>query len=164
MYIEGFPPLARPDARVLVLGSMPSVASLAAREYYGHPRNAFWRIVGEIYRFEATIPYEMRVTLLNNAGLAVWDVLNCCVRAGSLDSAIQHEGIVPNSFSHFFDTHSGIKRVCFNGAQSAMLFKRYVMPSLATPHRYEWRVLPSTSPAYAAMSFEKKLAVWRASI
>jgi TDG/mug DNA glycosylase family protein len=164
MQIEGFPPIAQPDARVLVLGSMPGIASLRAGEYYGHPRNAFWRIVAERYAFDPNAPYETRVSLVQHAGLAVWDVLKYCVRSGSLDSAIRHQGIVPNSFSHFFDTHTCIKRVCFNGTQSAALFKRYVMASLANPHQYEWRVLPSTSPANAAMSFEKKLAIWHASI
>jgi TDG/mug DNA glycosylase family protein len=164
MHVEGFPPIARSDARILILGSMPGVRSIELNQYYGHPRNAFWRIMGEVYGFDPASPYETRINLLQNARLAVWDVLKQCVRPGSLDSAIQHQGMVPNGFADFFATHTGIERVCFNGAQSAALFRRYVLPSLVIQSKCEWCALPSTSPAHAAMSFEKKLALWRASL
>jgi TDG/mug DNA glycosylase family protein len=164
MHVEGFPPLARADARILILGSMPGIASVKLNQYYGHPRNAFWRILGEVAGFDPAAPYEARIQLIQNAQLAVWDVLARCIRKGSLDSAIEQQGIIPNGFPNFFDTHAGIKRVCFNGAHSATLFRRYVLPSLDNPDKYEWRTLPSTSPAHAAMSFENKLAIWRAAL
>jgi TDG/mug DNA glycosylase family protein len=162
MRVEGFSPIAAPGATVLILGSMPGVASLRAQQYYGHPRNAFWPIIGELYGFSAQAPYASRVQALMQAGVAVWDVLQYCVRPGSLDSAILPTSVVPNDFSTFFDSHPGIKRVCFNGAGAAALFRRHVAPGLAFVPPRGYLTLPSTSPAHAAMSLARKLDAWRA--
>src|ERR1700741_635073 len=113
--LYGFPPIARRDARVLVLGSMPSVASLAAREYYAHPRNAFWPIAGELLGFDPRGPYARRKRALTDAGIAVWDVVGSCRRKGSLDAAIDERSIRVNDFAAFLAKHPGITRIRFNG-------------------------------------------------
>ncbi len=87
--VQSFPPIAAPGARLLILGSMPGAASLAAGQYYAHPRNAFWPILAALCHFPADAPYAARVAALQAAGVAVWDVLQSCVRPGSLDTAIE---------------------------------------------------------------------------
>ena len=89
--LHGLPPIADPNARVLILGNMPSVMSLAAGEYYGNPRNAFWRIAADLFGFAADDPYPHRTDVLRRHGVAVWDVLRHCRRVGSLDSAVEPE-------------------------------------------------------------------------
>lgn len=157
--VTSFAPLSRPFATVLILGSMPGAASLKAQQYYAHPRNIFWPIMAGIVGFDAGAPYDARVEALTGAGIAVWDVLQSCVRPGSLDSAIQAGTRVPNDFAAFFAAHPGILLVCFNGAEAQQSFIRYVLPGLpAADLRYVR--LPSTSPAHA-MAFDRKLAAWR---
>lgn len=154
--LQGLPPIAGPDARLLILGNMPSVMSLAAGEYYGNPRNAFWRIAGALFGFEPDEPYRRRVEALRRNGVAVWDVLGSCRRSGSLDSAIEPASMVANDFPAFFAAHPSIERVYFNGAAAQRNYARLVNagPSLRY-HR-----LPSTSPAQT-MGYAAKLAAWR---
>jgi TDG/mug DNA glycosylase family protein len=159
--VHGFPPISTPRARTLILGSLPGRASLAARQYYAMPRNAFWRILGEILGFDAGAEYGVRVAHLLDAGLALWDVLRSSVREGSLDSAIARGSIVPNDFSRFFDAHPSIRTVLFNGQAAEALFLRHVAPSLDSHRTFEYRRLPSTSPANASMPLARKLAMWR---
>ena len=109
-------PIVGDDARVLILGNMPSAMSLAAQRYYGNPRNAFCRITGEILGFDADAPYDARVTALCAGGIAVWDVLRSCRREGSLDSAVERDSMVPNDFSCLFKQYPTISQVVFNGA------------------------------------------------
>lgn len=156
--VTSFASLSHPSARVLILGSMPGVASLAAQQYYAHPRNGFWPIMARIAGFDAAAPYGERVAALARAGIAVWDVLQSCVRPGSLDSAIQAGTRVPNDFASFFAEHPGIRLVGFNGAEAQQSFVRYVQPSLQV-EGVRFVRLPSTSPAHA-MAFERKLAAW----
>ena len=99
MIIQGFDPISDPDARILILGSMPGIASLEANQYYGHPRNAFWRIMGDVFGAGLELPYAERTAILKDQGVAVWDVLKLCHREGSLDSNIKDE--VPNDFATF---------------------------------------------------------------
>ena len=153
----GFPPISRTDARVLILGSLPSAASLAAREYYANPRNAFWNIMRDIFGADGS--YRARSERLMDRRIAVWDVLANSVRPGSMDADIQLETATPNDFGRFFLTHNQIELVCFNGKKAEQLFRRFVTldvlkfkPQLAS--------LPSTSPAYASLSLEEKLAAW----
>ncbi len=155
-----FPPVAAPDARVLVLGSMPSQASLAAGEYYAHPRNAFWPIMGALFGFDARAPFSERAQRLMDNRIALWDVAHSCVRPGSLDAAIRE--VEPNDFAAFFRRHPRIRHIFFNGATAERLFIRLVLPTLDADVRSIPRLrLPSTSPAHAALDFQAKLASWR---
>lgn len=157
----GFPPIAAIDARVLVLGSMPSVASLARQQYYGHPRNAFWPIMGRLFGAGPELPYDQRQRILCNNGVAVWDVLRECHREGSLDTAIRAESEAANDFAAFFRTHPRIGTIFFNGQKAETAFRRLVLPAIAQLGRkFRCVRLPSTSPAHAGRSFAEKLAAW----
>jgi len=161
--IDGFAPIVSGNARVLILGTMPSEASLLRRQYYGHPRNTFWPIMGALLDFAPNLCYQRRKTLLMDNGIAVWDVLQSCYRLGSLDSNIKLETIKSNDFAGFFTEHKSIKQVFFNGKMAEKLYQKRVLPTLK--HRFpylEYQCLPSTSPAYAALKFEKKLEAWKA--
>ncbi|MBO9356093.1 DNA-deoxyinosine glycosylase [Bordetella petrii] len=159
--MRGFAPLVGAAPRVLVLGSMPGVASLRQQQYYAHPRNAFWPIAATVFDFDAEAAYARRVAALAAAGVALWDVLQACARPGSLDADIDEATAEPNDFDAFFRAHPGIVRVCFNGGKAAALYRRRVLPRLAHAHAVQYLDLPSTSPAHAAMSRQDKLAAWR---
>jgi len=161
--VFSFPPIAAPDARVLILGSMPGVASLTAQRYYAHPQNRFWPIMGELLGFDPALPYAARCTRLTAAGIAVWDVLQSCVRPGSLDADIDAASSVPNDFANFFTAHPQIRSVCFNGGTAKALFRRHVLPGLGMPE-LSYTSLPSTSPAHAGMRPAEKLQVWRSAL
>ncbi|MFG1931217.1 DNA-deoxyinosine glycosylase [Mycobacterium sp. NPDC048908] len=154
--LHGFPPIVGDGARSLILGNMPSVISLGARQYYANPQNAFWRITGDIFGFDPEAPYEVRTAALTRHGVAVWDVLLACRRVGSLDSAVERDSMVANDFRQFFADHSDINAVYFNGAAAEKNFNRLVR--VAPDYRY--RRLPSTSPAQT-MRYADKLAAWR---
>lgn len=154
--LEGLPPIADTGARVLILGNMPSVMSLAAGEYYGNPRNAFWRIAAELFGFAADDPYQYRTDALRRHRVAVWDVLRHCRRVGSLDSAVEPDSMVANDFGAFFAEHPSIERVFFNGAAAERNFTR--LARVDAPVSYAR--LPSTSPAHT-INFADKLAAWR---
>ena len=155
---QGFAPVARTDARILILGSMPGVASLEATQYYAFPRNAFWKIMGELFKAGTHLEYEQRLIKLTNQHIALWDVIASCQRPGSLDSAISRDGLTTNDFCGFLEKHPRIKHVYFNGQKAATLFKKRVEPDLR--RQFEYRTLPSTSPAYAAKSYAEKLQAW----
>ncbi len=160
---HGFPPIARADARVLILGALPGRDSLMRREYYGHSRNAFWRIMGEVTGVDPELPYKTRCERLIAHLIAVWDVCRTAERAGSLDSAIRDPQA--NAFEDFFNAHPDIHLVVFNGQTPEMLFARLVRPYLSSAHvAVPCQTLPSTSPAFAGMSFQEKLARWRAAL
>ncbi len=160
--LEGFPPIAAPGARALVLGSMPSEASLRAGQYYGHPRNAFWWIMGELFGAGPELPYDQRGRILGERGLAVWDALRACRRAGSLDSAIERSSEQPNDFASLFREQRGIETILFNGGKAEQAFLRHSRASLAElPAAPTLLRLPSTSPAMAALRPEEKLERWR---
>ena len=155
----GLAPIEGPDARLLILGNMPSAMSLSAQEYYGNPRNAFWRIMGSICGFDPAAPYPQRVATLTEHRIAVWDVLRSCRRAGSLDSAVERDSMVANDFESFFNTHTDISRVLFNGAAAEANFARLVGCDRAPPSVR----LPSTSPAQT-MRYADKLSAWQAAL
>ncbi len=161
--ISGFPPVAAADARVLILGSMPGVASLRAGEYYAHPRNAFWRIMAEVTGVPAHAGYAQRIAGLCDVGIALWDVVAECQRVGSLDTAIARDSVRANDFVGFLDTHRGIRLVLFNGSAAETLFRRLVLADLCNlPLRYAR--LPSTSPAHAARGWQEKRDLWLAQL
>jgi len=155
---RGFPPVAREDARVLVLGSLPSEASLKAGEYYAHPRNAFWEIMRVIAGAEGD--YAARCRALRASGIAVWDVLSSSVRPGSLDADIDLTSAVPNDFEQFLAGQQDIRLVCFNGRKAQQMFERRVRPSLPDLG-LAFALLPSTSPAHASLTVTEKLETWR---
>lgn len=157
--LNGLPPVASADARILILGSMPGQASLAAARYYEHERNAFWRIMGDLFGAGRSLPYEARLACLQAAGIALWDVIGSCERYGSLDADIVAGSVQANDFAGFFAAHPRIERIYFNGTAAETTFRRHVLPDfgdgLPPQHR-----LPSTSPAHAARSYAEKLAAW----
>lgn len=150
-----FAPVYRPDARVLILGSMPSAASLQQGFYYGHPRNAFWRILADVYGAPLPRTVAEKTALLTGHRLALWDALTACQREGSLDSAIRQPEL--NDFTALFAECPGIRKVLFNGGTAHRLFMKGGAALLAGR---EWAVMPSTSPAYT-LQYERKLALWR---
>jgi hypoxanthine-DNA glycosylase len=161
MNIHSFAPIEVPRARILILGSMPGVESLRKEEYYAHPRNLFWRMLGMLCEFNPALPYAERVAALGAAKISVWDVLQSCTRQGSLDADIEKSTIVPNDFNAFFRRQSTITHVFFNGSAAEKFYRSEVLPVLLS-HQIQYTRLPSTSPAHASMSFEEKLAAWRA--
>jgi TDG/mug DNA glycosylase family protein len=155
-----FEPIVDRTSTVLILGSMPGQASLAAGEYYAHPRNAFWVIMGELVGAFPELPYAERVGILRASGIALWDVLASCTRTGSLDSDIRPDSVIANDLNSLLLNHPGITRVFFNGAKAEQCFLKYVHPSLE-PDRLQYRRLPSTSPANAGISYAQKLLMWQ---
>lgn len=158
--VRCFAPIEDAAATVLILGSMPGKASLAAGQYYAHPRNAFWPVMGELIGFNPDLPYQERLQILQSSGIALWDVLGSCIRKSSLDAHIETDSLVPNDFQEFFRQHPDIMQVFFNGAKAEQCFMKYVLPTLkANSLRYQR--LPSTSPANAGIPYEKKLWAWQ---
>ncbi len=159
---EGFPWVADARARVLVLGSMPGVASLEAAEYYAHPRNAFWEVMGALFAAGRDLAYVARLARLRAAGIALWDVVHRCHRPGSLDAAIDRDSVEPNDFAALFAACPHLHSVFFNGGTAQVLYRHLVLPTDPAPgRRLAYLRLPSTSPAYAALDFSAKLARWR---
>ena len=159
--IHSFAPISDPHAKVLILGSMPGRMSLEQGQYYAHPRNVFWKIVDDLTAIDQTRPYEARVDGLRQKRIAVWDVLKACTRPGSLDSAIDESSIVPNDFEPFLSDHPAISRIFFNGLKADNAYRKHVWQTLSDRSKgLEYRRLPSTSPANAALPYPEKLARW----
>ncbi len=159
----GFEAVARHDARILILGSLPGVESLKQQQYYAHRQNSFWKIMAALVGAAPGLPYESRLERLMQHGIAVWDVCASAHRAGSLDANIQSP--VANDLPTFFAAHQAITLLCFNGLAAEKLFRRHIAPDM--PRRLSFLpgiALPSTSPAYAAMQLERKLLLWRAAL
>ena len=166
---QGFPPIINASAHLLILGSMPGIASLRAGQYYAHPRNQFWPIMAAILGVDlVALAYPQRRQALLDAGIALWDVLQSCHRPGSLDADIAPDSVVVNNFAAFFQQHPAIRQIYFNGAAAEQHFKRRVAPLLTVgqaprqPTCLTFQRLPSTSPAHAALAFLAKLTAWRA--
>ena len=152
--LEGLPPVIAPHARLVVLGSFPGAASLAAQQYYGHPRNAFWRVLSTLWDEDLVAsPYAGRIDALRRHRVGLWDVYAACRREGSLDSAIRDA--VPNDLAGLARQAPALRAVAHNGGESARAMKITAALGLAVVQ------LPSTSPANASWSFERKLAAWR---
>ncbi|MDE1182832.1 DNA-deoxyinosine glycosylase [Paraburkholderia sp.] len=152
--LRGFPPVMSKDTHTLILGSFPGEASLAATQYYAHPRNQFWRLLGTVLDEPLVeLAYEDRLLRLLHHRIGVWDVLAACEREGSLDAAIRHA--TPNDFAAFRQHAPDLSKVCFNG-KTAGRFAPVIGEA-----GYTTLVLPSSSPANAMLSFDQKLRLWR---
>ncbi len=163
MLSGSFPPVAGPDARVLILGSLPGPMSLAMGQYYAKPQNAFWRIMGELIGAPFDMPYEERLGRVRARGIALWDSCGSAVRVGALDSAIVPGSIVANDVAGFLRAHPRVGLIGHNGAKSASVFAKHAAPTLSPGQVALPRVvLPSTSPALASVPFARKLELWRA--
>ena len=154
---QGLPPVWRRDALILLLGSFPGTASLAAQAYYAHPRNQFWPIMGQLTGEPLpALPYEQRLQRLREHRLALWDTVGHCQRQGSLDSAIRHA--LTNEFGPLLAQLPSLKLVAFNGQHAGRQRHFFDEQGYATV------VLPSTSPAYASLTLAQKAEQWLAAL
>lgn len=152
--LRGFPPVVARDTHTLILGSFPGEASLAATQYYAHPRNQFWRLLGAVLDEPLNeLSYEDRLIRVLTHGIGVWDVLAACEREGSLDVAIRNA--TPNDFAALRAHAPHLAKVCFNGKTAGRF-----APVIGSAG-YTTLVLPSSSPANAMLSFDQKLRLWR---
>jgi hypoxanthine-DNA glycosylase len=152
--LRGFSPVVAESTHTLILGSFPGEASLAATQYYAHPRNQFWRLLGAVIGEPLNeLDYPTRLERMLKHGIGVWDVLAACTREGSLDVAIRNA--TPNDFASFREYAPALQKVCFNGKTAGRF-----APIIAAAG-YQTLVLPSSSPANAVLSFEKKLLLWQ---
>lgn len=154
LLLTGLAPVIDSRIRVLVLGSFPGAASLAAQQYYAHPRNQFWRLIGALVGDDLySLPYAERLPRLLAHRIGLWDVLGACEREGSLDSAIRKPAA--NDFERLRHLCPELETVGFNGQASGKFAPQF------DERGYRTVVLPSSSPAHMAMTFEQKLDVWR---
>jgi len=161
--LSGFAPVARGDAHVLILGSMPSEASLAEHFYYAHPANAFWWLLAGVLGRPVPESVAAKRRLLLEHQIALWDVVHRCRRRGSLDAAIEGESVEANDLCAFLLRHPGITHVFFNGGAAEQLFRRHLRAAVERCRpRLHFARLPSSSPANASWSRARKLAAWRA--
>lgn len=149
----GLPPVVGKEPRVLILGSFPSVLSLERQEFYGNPKNRFWAVMEELFAVPESLSYHERTALLAACGIALWDVVASCERPGSADSRIRNP--VPNDIAGFIHNYPTVRLIALNGRTAGRLYHRLAeVPDLRSV------VLPSTSPAYAAMPINEKVRAW----
>jgi len=162
-FLVGFKPIIASDAKILILGSMPSTTSIDLQQYYAHPRNAFWQIMSALLNDNPEQSYSSRIKWLMINKIAVWDVLQHCQRTGSLDANINFTTAKNNDFNHLYSDHPSIKHVFFNGKLAEKHYKQHILPTLDKQYTYlDYHYLPSTSPAYAALKLEQKIEAWKA--
>jgi len=160
-FIESFEPVIGRNPKVLILGSIPGIASLEAQQYYAHPRNAFWPIMAKLFDVEWDNEYELRIQQVKKLPVVLWDTLKACHREGSLDSAILKDELEANDIPGLLNSHPGINLIAFNGAASEKYFKKTVVRQLTDEHKVDLKRLPSTSPAHASKNFQQKLEDWK---
>jgi double-stranded uracil-DNA glycosylase len=159
----GMPAVASTDARVLILGSIPGLASMHARQYYAHPQNLFWPMLCQFLGISPELSYQPRLRAMQDRKIALWDVLQACERSGSLDSKVRRESMQINEFADFFARHPALKSVICNGKLAAQQFCRAVLPELKQIGVVvQLLEAPSTSPANAAMPKTERIARWHA--
>ncbi|WP_457594016.1 DNA-deoxyinosine glycosylase [Hydrogenimonas sp.] len=149
-----FAPIIDEESKLLILGSFPSIQSFEKSFYYAHPRNQFWPILSEIFRMPATSVQE-RLALLKSAKIALWDVIAACERSNSADTNLR--ACAPNDIPSLIRTHPNIESIAFTGKKAEALYKKNFETVIDLP----LFLLPSPSPAYAAMRFEAKVKRWR---
>ena len=152
-----FPPVTRPDTRLLLLGSLPGAVSLAEARYYANKRNQFWRLIGGVIERDlVALDYEARLEALLEARVGLWDTVAAATRKGSLDADIRlHRA---SDLAAMAASLPDLKAMAFNGGRSAKIGRK----QLEGVSRLDLVDLPSSSPAYASLSFEKKLSLWLA--
>lgn len=161
MSTAGFAPTGRSTARILVLGTLPGARSVAVNQYYAQPGNVFWTLMGRLFGAAPGTPYKIRLEILADHGIALWDVCAAAARPGSLDASIQQATVVANDLAGFYAARPHLQRVCFNGLEAASLYRRLVRPSLGERgEELEHVVLPSTSGANAAITLNEKVKRW----
>lgn len=160
--VSSFPPQVGVDCRVLILGTMPGVRSLAASQFYAHPRNLFWPFMGALYGATPEQSYTARIAHLHRAGIGLWDVLEHCERKGSLDSDIRAGSAVPNDIPSLLKTHTTIRVIALNGKEASKIFARRIAPRIEAARFTQLTILalPSTSPANASIPRASKLERW----
>lgn len=152
--IQSFPPFINTTTEILILGTMPGIASLEKQEYYAHPRNHFWKIIYTLFdNLPVSEVFEQKIAFLQNNKIGLWDVLENCERKGSLDAHIKNHK--ENDFEMLFEKFSGITKIVFNGKES----HKYFFKKFGQIKGITYYVMPSTSPANT-MCFEKKLKIW----
>lgn len=156
---QSFNPIIFSETKFLIIGTMPSEASLKAREYYAFKQNAFWKIVADIAGCPQTDIYAQKIAMLQKIKAGLWDNLQYCERKGSLDSNIRNE--FPNNFTSLLNNNPQIQKLLFNGQKSFAFFKKYNGILLK---KYPYAVLPSTSPANASVKYQDKLASWKSAL
>ena len=158
---KSFKPSINGNSKVLILGSMPGIKSLKEQQYYAHPQNRFWKVMGAIcnetklHQFN----YDLKLKTLLKNNIALWDTIKSCKREGSLDSDIQNE--IPNNIRNLLKKYANIKTICLNGNKSYSAFKKY-FPDLL--EKYTWHKMPSTSPANAKYNIENLYQEWSSAI
>lgn len=152
-----FEALINKNTKILIIGTMPGIASLEALQYYAHPRNALWMIIAELFNNGKNFKdYQEKKDCLKKHGIGLWDSLQSCSRPGSLDSDIKNA--IPNDFEAKLEEHPQIIKLLFNGAKSFEFFKKHHAQILS---QINYEILPSTSPANATISYTQKLEKWR---
>jgi len=154
--VEGLNPIIDNNARILILGSMPSTESLRKSEYYANPRNQFWRVIFSIFDSVLETSYMAKTSFLKGKRIALWDVIRSCIRERSSDSKITQVSI--NDFNSILETYPKIKHLCFNGQKAFTIFQKRV--KLNASSQITLTALPSSSPANARMSVEAKIRDW----
>ncbi|MCB8817442.1 DNA-deoxyinosine glycosylase [Desulfosporosinus shakirovi] len=153
--VSSFKPIVDERSRILILGSMPGVESLRLQEYYANPRNQFWKLIYALFELEPSRSFEERVSFVKSKGIALWDVIENCLREGSLDSAIKEEKV--NNFRGLFKAYPSIKTVLFNGGKAYETYKKWVGFEALPDIRF--LKLTSSSPANTK-KYEEKLREW----
>lgn len=162
---RSFDPVVFDNADTLILGSMPGVPSLQAQQYYANPRNAFWPMITVMAGTPLPDQYPKRLELLRTLRLAVWDVIEACHRPGSLDSAIKPDTVIANDIPALLRRYPSIQRIAFNGRTAESTFKKHWRNKAdKLMAERQFILLPSSSPAHASLSFDQKLAQWRAAL
>ena len=155
--IYSFPPVSNENSRILILGTMPGPISIQTGEYYANPGNCFWEFISKLRSPYVTNDYASKIKMLKDNQIAIWDVLKHCERKSGLDSDIKAE--YPNDFVKFFVEHKNLRAIFFNGTKAKGFYKRYI----GFDNKYEYAVLPSTSPTPGknVKSKEAKYVEWK---
>ena len=162
--VQSFAPQLAAGCVLLVLGTVPSVRSLELRQSYGHRHNLFWPFMGELFDAGPELDYAERIARLQRRGIGIWDVLEGCIRRGSLDASIVPDSEVANDIPGLLLAYRTIRAIALNGGKAQQAFRRHVVPRLDATMRERITLLdlPSTSPANASMPRALKFERWRA--